>query len=70
MVKEEYFDLIMIIDAVGEPAVTSMGIKAGKGWALMQRKTGRLEVERVLERLKYSMFKSDIPLHSYQYYIQ
>ncbi len=47
-----YFEQLMNNKAEGEAIVTSMIIEAGRGWVPMQREIGRLEVERVVVRLK------------------
>ncbi len=47
-----YFQQLMNNEAEGETVVSSMGIVAGRGRVPMQREIGRLEVQKVIERLK------------------
>ncbi len=45
-----YSEQLMNNEAEGEAVITSMGIKADRGQVPIQRKIGRLEVEKAIAR--------------------
>ncbi len=47
-----YFEQLMNNKAEGEAVVTRMGIEAGRGRVPIHREIGRVEVEKVIARLK------------------
>ncbi len=47
-----YYEQLKNNEAEGEALVKSMGTEAGRVWVPIQRKAGRLEVERAIARLK------------------